>query len=69
MSCAACVSHVENACAKVCDRESFTVSLLTNSITLTVDDSVREDALFSSLDRVIKSAGYSLVSEEKKSRS
>ena len=66
MSCAACVSHVENACAKVCDRESFSVSLLTNSITLTVDDSVREDALFSSLDRVIKSAGYSLVSEEKK---
>ena len=66
MSCAACVAHVENACAKVCDRQSFNVSLLTNSITLTIDDSVNEEALFSSLERAVNGAGYVLVSEEKK---
>ena len=38
MSCAACVAHVEHAAAKVCGKESIQVSLLTNSLTVTVDD-------------------------------
>ena len=35
MTCAACQAHVENAVSKLPDVESVTVSLLTNSMSVT----------------------------------
>ena len=61
MSCAACVSHVEAAAAKVCDKQNISVSLLTNSLTVTVDDNTDENKIFKDLSRAVKSAGYTLV--------
>ena len=60
MSCAACVSHVERAAGKVCPKENLSVSLLTNSITITAEDSVNEEKLFSALKKSLNSAGYGL---------
>ncbi len=64
MSCAACVSHVEHAAAKVVDKDAITVSLLTASLTLTVDDTTEEKALFSTLKKELAAAGYGLSREE-----
>ncbi len=60
MSCASCVAHVERAAGRVLGRENVTVSLLTNTLTVTVPDDAREDKLFGSLSRAIKAAGYSI---------
>ena len=60
MSCAACVAHVERAAGKVCSKENLSVSLLTNSITVTCEDSVNEEKLFNSLKKSLNSAGYGL---------
>ena len=65
MTCSACVAHVERAVGKVIgDGESATVSLLTNSVSLTVDDSTNVKALEAKMAAVIKSAGYELVTEQ-----
>lgn len=61
MSCAACVAHVEASAAKVCGAENINVSLLTNSITVTVEDSADESKLFSDLKKALKLAGYTLT--------
>ncbi len=61
MSCAACVAHVERAAGKVCGEENVTVSLLTNSLTVTAEDSVSEEKLFSELKRALKASGYGLM--------
>lgn len=69
MSCAACVAHVERAAAKICGAENVNVSLLTNSITVTVDDTQNEDKLFDTLKKALKASGYGLErsgSEQKK---
>ncbi|MBQ7383179.1 MAG: copper-translocating P-type ATPase [Clostridia bacterium] len=68
MSCAACVAHVERAAKKVCGEENVTVSLLTNSITVTVDDGENEEKLFSNLKKTLKSAGYGLEKVSSESR-
>ena len=60
MSCAACVAHVERAAGKVCSKENLSVSLLTNSITITAEDSINEEKLFNSLKKSLNSAGYGL---------
>ncbi|MBQ9783707.1 MAG: heavy metal translocating P-type ATPase [Clostridia bacterium] len=60
MSCAACVAHVEHAAAKVCGKENVTVSLLTNSLTVLAEDTVKEDKLFRDLKKSLSSAGYGL---------
>lgn len=60
MSCAACVAHVEHAAAKICGEENITVSLITNSLTVTVDDSVDESKLALQLGKALKDAGYTL---------
>ena len=60
MSCAACVAHVEHAAAKVCGKENVSVSLLTNSITVTAEDPANEEKLFASLKKSLKGAGYTL---------
>ena len=60
MSCAACVAHVEHAAAKVCGKEHVSVSLLTNSITVTAEDGTNEEKLFAALKKSLKNAGYQL---------
>ena len=60
MSCSACVSHVEQSAKKALKSEDVSVSLLTNSLTVTVDENVDEEKLFSELKKSIKSAGYTL---------
>ncbi|MBQ4274007.1 MAG: 23S rRNA (uracil(1939)-C(5))-methyltransferase RlmD, partial [Clostridia bacterium] len=65
MTCAACVSHVEKAVLRVVDeKESVNVSLLTNSVSLIVDDSADVKGLESRLSAAIKSAGYELVTQK-----
>ena len=64
MSCAACVAHVEASAAKICPKECVSVSLLTNSITVTVEDSTDEKALFSELKKALKKGGYTLVADD-----
>ncbi|MBO5203303.1 MAG: heavy metal translocating P-type ATPase [Clostridia bacterium] len=66
MSCAACVAHVEASAAKICQKENVSVSLLTNSITVTVDDNQNEKEIYEKLRRALKSAGYTLVADDKK---
>ena len=60
MSCAACVAHVEHAAAKVCGEENITVSLITNSLTVSVEDSTDESKLAIRLKKALKDAGYVL---------
>jgi len=64
MSCAACVAHVEASAAKICPKECVSVSLLTNSITVTVEESTDEKALFSELKKALKKGGYTLVADD-----
>ncbi len=63
MSCAACVSHVERAAKKVCGEGNVSVSLLTNSLTVSVDDSTDNDRITESLKKEIGAAGYTLLSD------
>ncbi len=64
MSCAACVAHVEHAAASVCGKENISVSLITNSLTVTFPDETDEKELYFKLKKSLKNAGYSLESEE-----
>lgn len=66
MSCAACVAHVEAAACKICEKQNVSVSLLTNSITVTVNDNENERDLFEKLKKALKHAGYELVSDGNK---
>ena len=68
MSCAACVAHVEHAAQKVYGEGNVTVSLITNSLTVTTEDGVDERALFEKLNRSLRNAGYTLESDEKSSK-
>ncbi len=61
MSCSACVSHVESSAAKVCGKQSVSVSLLTNSMTVTVPDDTNEKELFIILKKALKKGGYTLL--------
>lgn len=69
MMCAACVSHVERAVKRVLDGEdvSFTVSLLTNSLSVTYPEHFGERDVLKiekALAKSIKKAGYSMQSEQ-----
>ncbi len=61
MSCAVCVAHVEKTVNSICGEGAAIVSLLTNSVTVTVRDDTDESALFQTLKKVLKGAGYTLV--------
>lgn len=63
MSCAACVAHVERAAAKVCGKDGVTVSLLTNTLSVTVPDDASEKAIFSELKHALSASGYGLSEE------
>lgn len=66
MSCAACVSHVERAIRSVLsDKDTFTVSLLTNSVSIiTAEDEVNVKALEERLSRAVAAGGYTLVTNK-----
>ncbi len=66
MSCAVCVSHVEASAEKLCGKGNVNVSLLTNSITVTVADDKDERLLFGELKKLLKGAGYTLVPDNSK---
>ena len=63
MSCAACVAHVERSSEEICGKGNVSVSLLTNSMTVEVADGTNEEALYLSLKKVLKGAGYTLERE------
>ncbi len=67
MSCAACVSHVERAARSVLGEDAeYTVSLLTNSISVLPKKELSEDeerALEKRLSAAISAEGYALLSE------
>ena len=68
MSCAACVSHVEQAIEKVLDpKDSFTVSLLTNTVSITIsDENKNEKEIEKKLTESVKKAGYTLLTDNEK---
>ena len=69
MTCAACVAHVERAIGKVIgDGESANVSLLTNSVSIIIDDGRDVQDFEKKLAAIIKSAGYELVTEKQKDK-
>ena len=69
MTCAACVAHVERAIAKVLgEKENANVSLLTNSVSLVVDDSTDVQKLQDRLAAAIKGAGYELVTQKQENK-
>ena len=69
MTCAACVAHVERAVGKVISEgESANVCLLTNSVSLIVDDTTDVKGLESRLSASIKQAGYELITEKQENK-
>ena len=65
MMCTACVAHVERAARSVFDG-NITVSLLTNSIILEIEDSEKEENVRKRLAKALKSGGYELVFKNRK---
>jgi len=63
MTCAACASHVERATAGVMGEGSFTVSLLSGTLSVTLPDDADEKRLFLQLKKVLSHAGYGLLEE------
>ncbi len=67
MSCAACVAHVERAVRSVVgDSADFTVSLLTNSLSVLPKREISDteaDALTERLEAAVRAAGYRLLTE------
>ncbi len=67
MSCAACVGHMERAVRGVVrEGDSFTVSLLTNTLTVTAEREMNEGerAVFEERLRIaVKNAGYEVVTD------
>ena len=69
MTCAACVAHVERAVNKVISEgESANVSLLTNSVSLIVDDATDTQGFEKRLSAAVKQAGYELVTEKQEKK-
>ncbi len=67
MTCAACVAHVERAAKGVLGEIPFTVSLLSSSITLTLEDDANIDAVFKKLSVALRRAGYGLEQKDAQS--
>lgn len=67
MSCAACVAHVEHTAKKVlfsiCENSEVTVSLLTNSLSVSLSEERDEEKIFLTLKKELKRAGYTLERE------
>ncbi len=70
MSCAACVAHVERAIGGVLgESDTFTVSLLTNSVSILTSDSVDLPTLEAALSRAVRAGGYELITASDKTES
>lgn len=69
MSCAACVAHVERAAARICGTQNVSVSLITNSMVITLEDDANEEKVFAALKGALKSAGYGLSRMDAEQRS
>lgn len=71
MSCAACVAHVERAIRGVLDeKDTFTVSLLTNSVSVLPFEELtasEKERLEARLAAAVKAAGYTLILTAQKS--
>jgi Cu+-exporting ATPase len=70
MSCAACVAHVERAIKNcVGEKDSFSVSLLTNSVSVMLEKEIEGNELKALEERLaasVKAAGYTLLLEAPK---
>ena len=66
MTCAACVSHVERAAKSVLSDTPFTVSLMSSSITLVLEDDANTEAVFKKLSVALRRAGYGLQKRDAK---
>lgn len=65
MTCAACVAHVERAVRGVLPQQTpFTVSLLSNTLTVTLGEGENEKVLFQRLKGALSRAGYGLAEEK-----
>ncbi len=60
MTCAACVAHVERAARGVLSEAPFAVSLLSGTLSVTVEDSADIEGLFRRLSAALRRAGYGL---------
>ena len=60
MSCSACVAHVERAAKSVIDGE-VTVSLITNSVIVEVDDGEKEENVRQRLTKALRASGYDII--------
>ena len=64
MSCAACVAHVERAIKGVLgERDTVTVSLLTNSVSILTEREENVEILEERLSRAVAAGGYTLLTE------
>ena len=70
MTCAACVAHVERALMRVLDEgDTFTVSLLTNSVSVFLSGDLEKQELEALEERLfasVRAAGYTLLKEAQK---
>ena len=66
MTCASCVAHVERAARGVLGEIPFTVSLLSSSITVTLDKGEDAEKIFKKLSLAITRAGYGLEKREER---
>lgn len=60
MTCASCVAHVERAAGTVLPEGTYTVSLLSGTLSLTLEDGADEGAVFKKLQTALSRAGYGL---------
>jgi heavy metal translocating P-type ATPase len=60
MTCAACVAHVERAARTALGNTPFAVSLLSGTLSVTVEDDTNTDALYRRLSVALHRAGYGL---------
>ena len=65
MTCSVCAAHVERAARGVVDG-NVTVSLITNSMIVEVDDNEKEEALKKRLQKALKKGGYTLTDSDRK---
>ena len=65
MSCSACVAHVERAARSVVEGE-VTVSLITNSIIVEINDGEKEEEIRAKLKKALRAGGYDLIIGDRK---
>ena len=64
MTCAACVAHVERAAKSVLGDTPFTVSLLSSTLSVTLEEGEHTEAVFKKLSVALRRAGYGLERQD-----